>query len=71
MDKKLYKVTLNHSGEIHIFYTKSKSEAFALNNAVHQLCKKLKINYSFYRPSFNGQKDNFKVKEKIKCQKSG
>jgi len=63
----LYKVTLNFSGELHTFYTHAAKKSLALNNAVRQLTKKLKINYSFYRAMYNGQKDNFKTEEVKPC----
>ena len=59
----LYKITLNHSGEINTFYTHAGNPSLALNHGVYQLASKLKQNYMSLRQHFNGLKDNFKVTE--------
>jgi hypothetical protein len=55
-----FKVILNHSGELHTFYTTTSTPSRALRNAVTRLAKKLKVNYTFLLQKFN-TKDNFKV----------
>ena len=65
----LYKVTLNWKKEIHVIYTHARNEITALNNACHQLFKKLNLNYSYYRQEFL-DKNNFKIEKEKNNGKS-
>jgi len=58
-----YKVTLNWYGEIHVFYTSSKTAKTAKNNAINRLAKKLGKNRNSVSGYFSGDKDNFSIKE--------
>lgn len=61
--KQKYLTTLNWHGEIHEFYSTAKSPAKAKQNAIFQLTKKLDRRPGSITGYFNGQRDNFSVKE--------
>ena len=58
-----YKVSLNRNGEVHTFFTQSKSEERGVRNCVKRLEKKLDLRSGALRGYFGGAKDNVKVEE--------
>lgn len=63
--RKLYKITLNYSGEVYTFYRWASREIIAFNLAIHALEKKLNLVRGALRNVFQGDKNNFEIKEDI------
>ena len=64
MKKNLYKVTLNWYGEVHTLYTSSTTDLKALNNAISQLAKRLKVSRWRVKMYYIGGKDNYKIERR-------
>lgn len=59
----LYKVTLNLNKEIHVFHTYAICPFRAKNQAMIRLALKMKMTKLSLFKNFEGNKDNFAIKE--------
>lgn len=60
---KLFKVTLNLNGEVHVFYTHAEDPLKAKKFSLIRLALKIKMNKLSLFKHFQGEKDNFAIKE--------
>ena len=58
-----YEVKLNHSGAVYTFYRWASREVIAFNLAIHALEKQLNLNRGALRNYFQGDRNNFEIKE--------
>jgi len=56
-----YKVTLNHSGEIHVFYKVATTDRQAVNFSTFSLEEKLGLRKHSLKGNFDGRQNNFEV----------
>lgn len=59
----LFKVTLNLNGEIHTFYTHADCPFKAKSQSLIRLALKMKMTKLSLFKHFQGEKDNFAIKE--------
>ena len=63
--KRLWKGTFNWSGEVFTIYKRAHNESTAFQLMAFELAKRKGLTAWAIRQYFNGEKDNFEIKEEV------